>query len=175
MKYFLLPLALTLFSSPLVAKGESKAEKTDKVGKVETTLQWQSFNQAMKTVGASGKYVFIDVYTDWCGYCKQLDATTLKSYSVVAELSRNFISVKLNAESSEQVIWKGVKMTAQELSAQWGVEGFPTLIFLNSKGDIVGSFASFAEPETMIKLLTYISSGARERKIPFDDFIKGES
>ena len=62
-----------------------------------------------------------------------------------------------------------------ELSAMWGVEGFPTMLFLNSKGEIIGSFASFADADLMIKLLTYISSGARERKVSFEDFLKEAS
>ena len=138
-------------------------------------VTWKPFEKALKDAAAGKKYGFVDVYTDWCGYCKQLEATTLKAKSVVTELEKNFVSIKFNAESEEKVTWKGKKVTMAELSAMWGVEGFPTMLFLNSKGEIIGSFASFADADLMFKLLTYISSGARERKVSFEDFLKEAS
>jgi thioredoxin-related protein len=139
------------------------------------SVKWKPFEKGLKDAAAAKKYSFVDVYTDWCGYCKQLEATTLKAKPVLAELDKNFVSIRFNAESEDVVTWKGKKMTMRELSANWGVEGFPTMLFLNSKGEIIGSFASFAEADLMVKLLTYISSGARERKVSFEDFLKEAS
>lgn len=161
MKFFTASLALILLSSlPL------RAEKA-------TSVQWTPFTEGIKNATTKGKYVFVDLYTDWCGYCKQLDAVTFKASPVIAELGKNFVSIKLNAESDAPLIWKGQKTTARELTTQWRVDGFPTMLFLNSKGEIIGSFSSYAEPDLMVKLLTYISSGARERKVSFDDYLKG--
>lgn len=138
-------------------------------------VAWKPFEKGLKEAATSKKYGFVDVYTDWCGYCKVLETTTLKAKPVVAELDKNFVSIRFNAESEDLVTWKGKQMTKRQLSAAWGVEGFPTLLFLNSKGEIIGSFASFAEEDLMMKLLTYISSGARERKVSFEDFLKEAS
>jgi thioredoxin-related protein len=131
--------------------------------------------QGMKDAATTKKYGFIDVYTDWCGYCKLLESKTLNAPNVLEELQKNFVSIKLNAESEDVVTYKGKKITKRELSAQWGVEGFPTMLFLNSKGDIIGSFASFAEADLMLNLLRYISSGAREKKVSFENFLKEPS
>jgi hypothetical protein len=54
------------------------------------------------------------------------------------------------------------------------VTGYPTMLFISPKGEIIGSYSAFAEPDLMVRLLTYISSGARERKISFDDFLEGK-
>ncbi len=134
-----------------------------------------TFDKGLKDAAANKKYGFIDVYTDWCGYCKLLEAQTLKAKPVMAELKKNFVAIKLNAESEEVVTYKGKKITQRELSAMWGVEGFPTMLFLNHKGEIIGSFASFAEADLMVNLLRYISSGAREKKTTFEDFLKEPS
>ncbi len=141
----------------------------------ERSIQWTPFTEAARSAAANGKYLFVDVYTEWCGYCKQLDATTYRATPVIAELEKNFISVKLDAESDASVVWKGRKMTARDLTGLWRVEGFPTLLFLNAKAEIIGSYSSYAEPELMVKLLTYISSGARERRVSFDEYLKGSS
>jgi len=137
-----------------------------------SAVNWKTFDKGLKDAAAGKKYGFIDVYTDWCGYCKMLEGTTLKAKPVLAELEKNFVSIKFNAESDEMVTWKGKKISMRDLSASWGVEGFPTMLFLNSKGEIIGSFASFAEADMMTHLLKYISSGARERKVSFEDFLK---
>ena len=161
MRFSTVSLALVLlFSLPL------RAEKAESV-------KWSPFTEGVKNATVKGKYVFVDLYTDWCGYCKQLDAVTFKATPVIAELEKHFVSIKLNAESDMPLVWKGQKTTARNLSMQWRVEGFPTMIFLNPKGEIIGSFSSYAEPDLMVKLLTYISSGARERKVSFDDYVKG--
>jgi thioredoxin-related protein len=161
MRFLSASLALTLLVG-LPLRAENSA-----------SIEWKSFTAGLKSAKADGKYVFVDIYADWCGYCKKLDEVTFKAAPVISELSRNFVSVKVNSESEEPVIWNGKKMQARELVASWGVEGLPTIIFMNSKGEIVGSFPSYAEPDLMIKVLTYISSGARERKIKFDDYVKG--
>jgi thioredoxin-related protein len=161
MRFLPASLILTLLVSlPLQA--------ADKPGSV----QWTPFTQATQNAASKGKYVFVDIYTDWCEYCKQLDAVTFHAPTVLAELDKHFVSSKLNAESDVPLVWKGRKMTASKLASLWQVDGFPTLMFLNSKGEIIGSFSSYADPKLMVKLLTYISSGARERKVSFEDYVK---
>jgi thioredoxin-related protein len=159
----LLPASLVL---TLLASLPLRADKP-------ATVHWVPFTLATQNAAAKGKYVFVDVYTDWCEYCKQLDAVTFRADPVLAELDKHFISAKLNAESPTPVVWKGRKMTSAQLSGVWRVDGFPTMMFLNSKGEVIGSFSSYADPKLMVKLLTYISSGARERKINFEDYVKG--
>jgi thioredoxin-related protein len=138
-------------------------------------VAWRSFDEGLKDASAKKKYGFISVYTDWCGYCRKLERETLRAKAVTEELDRHFVSIKLNAESEEKVTWKGKSMSKRDLASLWGVEGFPTLLFLNSKGEIIGSYPSYAEADLMIKLLTYISSGARERKVSFEDYLKEPS
>ena len=142
---------------------------------VATAVRWTSLEQAAKDVAPGKKYLFVSVYTDWCGYCRKLNNVTYKAPKVIAELERNFRSVRLNAESDAKVTWKGKVYSSAQLAEEWGVEGYPTLLFLNGKGEIVGSFSSYAEPDLMVKLLTYISSGARERKLTFEEFVGGKS
>jgi thioredoxin-related protein len=66
-------------------------------------------------------------------------------------------------------------MTERQVAGDaWGVTGFPTMLFLSSKGEIIGSYSAYADPKLMVHLLTYISSGAREKNVSFDDFLEGK-
>lgn len=167
-----LVLAAASFAEAAPANKAQAAPKP--AASAPTSVRWMSLEQAAKEASASGKHLFVSVYTDWCGYCRKLNTVTFRANPVISELERNFKSVKLNAESDAKVVWKGKTLTSSKLAEEWGVEGYPTLLFLNAKGEIVGSFASYAEPDLMVKLLTYISSGARERKLSFEEFVGGK-
>jgi len=157
----------------------SAGKKVDKAVKAEApakAVSWVALEDAMKRASAGNKYVFVTVYTDWCGYCRKLNNVTFKAAPVLAELEKNFQSVRVNAESQKPVVWEGRRMSEREVAGkEWGVTGFPTMLFINSKGEIIGSYSAYADPELMVKLLTYISSGARERKVSFEDFIEGKT
>ncbi|MCI5055884.1 MAG: DUF255 domain-containing protein [Flavobacteriales bacterium] len=51
------------------------------------------------------KKIFIDMYTDWCGWCKKMDATTFKDPNVVNYMNQNFWAVKMDAEMSDTIIY----------------------------------------------------------------------
>lgn len=177
-----LPVLLALFAA--AAQAEAPKAKTQTPPKLAETapasapkaMNWVPLEDGLKRASATGKYVFVTVYTDWCGYCRKLNNVTFKASPVLKELGKNFQSVRINAESQKTVVWQGKRMSEREVAGrEWGVTGFPTMLFMSPKGEIIGSYSAYADPELMVKLLTYISSGARERKVSFEDFIEGKS
>ena len=55
------------------------------------------------------KKVFIDLYTDWCGWCKRMDATTFTDLTVVDYISKNYYCVKFDAERRDTVTFNNYK------------------------------------------------------------------
>ena len=153
-------IVLALF----VSQGISAESSTGKI-------KWHGFDDGLKLADSNKKYAFVEVYTDWCSYCKMMEEVTFQDASVLKELKKDFVSIKLNAESETALKWQGQDYTQKSLADTWGVYSFPTLLFLKANGDIVGTFPSYAEPDLMQKLLRYISSGARERNVAFEDFL----
>lgn len=170
-------LLAPMLALPLVgiarAEGAAKAAEAGKAS--VQSVQWVPLDEAARKAAASGKYVFVSVYTDWCMYCRKLDQTTFRARPVIDELQKNFQSVRVNAESRSPVLWKGRKMSERQVAGDaWGVTDYPTMLFLSPKGEIIGSYSAYADPKLMVRLLTYISSGAREKKVSFDDFLEGK-
>uniref|UniRef100_A0A3Q2YUK7 Spermatogenesis-associated protein 20-like TRX domain-containing protein n=1 Tax=Hippocampus comes TaxID=109280 RepID=A0A3Q2YUK7_HIPCM len=49
------------------------------------------------------KKVFIDIYTDWCGWCKKMDKDTFQNPEVAAYMNENFLMVKMDAEGKDPI------------------------------------------------------------------------
>jgi thioredoxin-related protein len=69
-------------------------------------IDWMKFEEAVTKNKTSKRYIFIDLYTDWCGWCKKMDASTFKDKDVVSYMNANFYSVKMDAEQKEDIQYK---------------------------------------------------------------------
>ncbi|MEM1216545.1 MAG: DUF255 domain-containing protein [Bacteroidota bacterium] len=69
----------------------------------EATIEWLSWGEALQRQQTAPKKIFIDIYTDWCGWCKRMDATTFVDADVVKAMNANFYAVKLDAEMRELI------------------------------------------------------------------------
>ena len=58
--------------------------------KAVTPVKWYSLEEAVALQKKKPKKIFIDMYTDWCGWCKRMDATTFTDPAVSAYLNENF-------------------------------------------------------------------------------------
>ena len=96
-----------------------------------------SFDEALSDAKEQNKMVIVDVYTDWCGWCKKMDKDTYSNSDIKDLIEDNFIYVKLNAEGSEKQSYKGKTYTSADLSVFFHVDGFPTHVFLNSDGKVI--------------------------------------
>ena len=72
-----------------------------------TEIQWMSFEKSMSAFQTTPKEIFIDVYTDWCGWCKKMDQSTFKEEDIVNKLSKDYYPVKLDAEMKREVLLFG--------------------------------------------------------------------
>ena len=74
-------------------------------------INWLTLEEADSLYKIQKRPIFIDVFTDWCGWCKRMDATTFKDPNIAAYLNTNFYSVKLNAETNETITFNGKTYT----------------------------------------------------------------
>jgi thiol:disulfide interchange protein len=61
--------------------------------------QFVPFEKALSDAKTQNKLVLVDVYTDWCGWCKKLDRDVYPSAEVQKELKTYFTATKIDAES----------------------------------------------------------------------------
>jgi len=68
---------------------------------------WHSFEEATILNKENPKLIFIDVYTDWCGWCKKMDAATFKDKHIAKYMNEKYYCVKLNAETKDSIAFMG--------------------------------------------------------------------
>lgn len=131
---------------------------------------WIGLEQAIEQARAADKKILIDVYTDWCGYCKKMEAETYTRERVQNAINEHFYAVRINAESSQRVNYLGQSMSMSDFAMGLGVTGFPTTIFLTPEGEPLGFQPGFIDFNTFERLLVYVGTEAYERNISFDQF-----
>jgi thioredoxin-related protein len=130
-------------------------------------IKWYTIQEAEALAKKNPRKIMIDVYTDWCGWCKKMDAETF-THPVIAEyVNKNYYAVKLNAESTADIIFNGytykyVKQNGtgyHELAAGLlnGRLSFPSIAYLNEKLELLGAVPGYRGPADMEPLLNYIA------------------
>lgn len=105
-------------------------------------IKWtRSIKDAQQRAKAERKPVMIDTYTTWCGWCKKLDAETFKD-ARVGELSRSFVTLKIDAEAE-----------GAGIAQQYEVTGFPTVLFLTPEGRVITRIPGYVDGPTMADVM----------------------
>lgn len=144
-------------------------------------VSWLTFDDAVVASKQSQKKIFIDVYTDWCGWCKKMDATTFSDPSVAALLEDKFYPVKFNAEQREPITFnnhtfkfvpngrKGYHELAAALLS--GKLSYPSVVFLNEKFEIIQVLPGYRGADEFLKIATFIGED-HYLTTSWDDFSK---
>ncbi len=136
---------------------------------VDETVKWMSFEEAIEKSKAEKRKIFIDVYTDWCGWCKVMDKNTFSEANVAKILNEDFYSVKFNAEQRENVIFNGTtfKFVASgnsgyhELAAALlnNKLSYPTVVFLDEEFRMIQPLSGYQKPEEFHSIVQFIGKG----------------
>ncbi len=129
-------------------------------------IQWYSIEQAEKLNEKNPKKIFIDVYTDWCGWCKRMDATTYQDPKIIQLLNNDFYSVRLNAEQKNDIEFKNksYKYIANgssgynELAAVLlnGQLSFPTTVYLDENLNEIQPIPGYLTADKLEPILQFL-------------------
>jgi thioredoxin-related protein len=136
---------------------------------------WRGWDEGLAEASKKNHPIVVDVYTDWCGWCKRMDRDVYARQDVRDYLQANFVPVKINAESNEKAKYKGKDMTSRGLSAGFRVTGYPTTIFLRSNGEHLVNVPGYIPAEQFLLILRYIGEGHMDKGVDFREFQKNAS
>jgi len=144
-------------------------------------INWLTIEEAEEANKKEPKKILIDVYTDWCGWCKKMDATTFKDKDLVAYLNQKFYCVKLDGEDKGTLTFKGEEFNFikqgrrgyNELAAGFlkGKMSYPSLVFLDEELVVLQVIKGFRSAEELNPILTFLGDNIYENS-KWKDYIK---
>jgi thioredoxin-related protein len=144
-------------------------------------VKWMSFEEAIEKAKVEKKKIFIDVYTDWCGWCKVMDKNTFNDPEVAKVLNEKFYPVKFNAEQRADISFAGHtfkfiengKSGYHELAASLlnNQLSYPTVVFLTEDFKIIQPLPGYRKADEFHKIVKYIGEDNYKNK-SFEDFQK---
>jgi thioredoxin-related protein len=101
------------------------------------------------------KLVLLDFTgSDWCGWCKKLDAETFSKSEFAAYAKKNLVLVEVDFPRSKPQSAE-LKAANKALQEKYKVDGYPTLVALKPDGTVVWQQVGYLEggPSAMIAKL----------------------
>ena len=121
---------------------------------------WYDFESAIDQNQKKKKFIFIDVYTSWCGWCKKMDQSTFIDKGVVEYMNEHFYSVKMDAESKDPIafretlyehkMYNGKGYNELAVNLMGGKMSFPTFIVLSKREVKLGAINGFKKPKDLL-------------------------
>lgn len=100
-----------------------------------------SMNVSLRKAKESGKLIFVDAYTTWCGPCKMMSNEVFVLPEVGKFFNANFINMKIDMEAGEGI----------ELSKKFGVKAYPTFLLINGDGEIIHRVVGSSKADVFIE------------------------
>ena len=165
-------LAFTAFT--FISKNESPAEK----------VKWLTWQEAAELNKKTPKKIMVDVYTDWCGWCKVMDRETFTDEKVAEYLSKNFYCVKLDAEMKEAIDFNGHKFEYIANQGRNGVHtlayslldgnmGYPSIVYLTETFERVSISPGYKKPDQLMNELKYTAEEIYKKQ-SWNEYVGGK-
>lgn len=135
------------------------------------SINWLSWNEMVEKMKTDPRPVFIDTYTDWCGWCKRMDQTTFKDSAIVEYMNKHYYAVKLDAEMKDTIVFRDQVFFNVNPNSKKGVHtlaaslldsklSYPSFVFLNADFSRSKILPGYQRPPQLEKWIRYYVEGA---------------
>ncbi len=133
----------------------------------EDEIRWMSWEEASLANKQVKKKILVDVYTDWCSWCKVMDRETFSDTLIARYINEHFYAVKLNAEQKESITWNdqefkwipsghnGVHELAYALCD--GQMSYPAYVFLTENHERIRISKGFKDARAFLTELKFVA------------------
>lgn len=152
-------LLLTCISLlPLFSSCSSRSDAANNYNTEPQHGFWVTVEEAQELALDNNKYILLDIYTEWCGFCRRMNAETYANSKVQQSIDDYFYAVRVDAESTDMITFLGEKYTKRDMAMLFGVRSFPTTVFLTPQGEPIAAQPGFIDAARFEKMLTFVGS-----------------
>jgi len=144
-------------------------------------VKWYTFEEAVTLNKKAPRKIIIDVYTDWCGWCKVMDKETFQNPLIAKILNEKYYAVKFNAESTKPVLFEGRTFIndgqgnrpPHQLAVALlnGKMSYPSIVFMNETNQLITAVPGFQKPNDMEPLLMFIHGSLYEKGVDYQQYV----
>lgn len=144
-------------------------------------IHWLTLEEALEKNKTEKRKIFIDVFTDWCGWCKRMDETTFTDPSVAQYMNDHFYAVKFNAEQTGDIQFNNKTYRfknsggrgCHELATEWlnNRLTFPTSVFLDENLNLIQPLPGYQDGPKLEAILNYFGTDSH-RTTPWETYQK---
>ena len=133
-----------IFALSIVATVAAKESDSTSGEKARSGIEFHegTWEEALKLAKESGKPLFLNISASWCGPCKALKRNTFPYEEVGTYYNAHFINVLVDGEKGEGI----------GLAKKFKIKGYPSMIFLDSDGELIAQTSGYRDPEDFIEL-----------------------
>lgn len=147
------------------AKANNMEDDSKRVSASKTVdYTWFDYKRGLFKANHEKKYILLSFCKDNDSYCDKLYTKTFSTPEVKTLLEDKFVPISIDVDSEYRIdTYK--TMAEKELVDKYEIEGFPTILFLDSTGKIIsGSIKGAITPEKLLVILKYIYTDAYKKQ-----------
>ncbi|MFC5623618.1 thioredoxin family protein [Algoriphagus winogradskyi] len=130
---------------------------TANFAQAQEKIEWLKFEEAVAATEANPKMLLVDVYTDWCGWCKKMDKETFTDPDVIKYINEKFYAVKMNAEDNKREFdFKGKKYSEAKMAAAMRVQSYPNFVIIDPTLKNITQMPGYRQPAQFLEGLDQI-------------------
>jgi thioredoxin-related protein len=130
-------------------------------------IKWLTWEEAQARNAKEPRKFIVDVYTQWCGWCKKMDKATWEVPEISKYINANYYPVKFDAETKEDIsfndrVFKYVRSGSSgynELAVEitFGKLSYPTIVFLDENMNVIQPIPGYKDPGSLDKIMKYFA------------------
>ena len=133
----------------------------------QNKIKWISWEEALAAQEVEKKKILVDIYTDWCTWCKKMDKATFQKDKIATFVNKNYYAIRFDAETKRDInfnnkTYKYVKNGRKgyhelALAITQGQLSYPTVVFLDEELSVIQPIPGFQDEKTFEMIMTYFA------------------
>lgn len=146
-------------------------------------VNWLTIEEAVNKLEDDPRKIFVDIYTDWCGFCRRMNNNTFSHPVIIEILNNKFHPVKLNAEQEEPIEFQGREYINENpgerrsahnfaVALLQGQMSYPSFAFFDEELNLITALPGYKAPEEFEPILIFFYNDEYKTSHDLNRYIK---